>query len=52
VIGVYITNFMGYNLTIIIMRNLIFIRSYGINMDVVCLFMLSAHESYAHNFHV
>jgi len=33
----FITNFMGHNLTIIVMQNLIFIGSYEIDMDVIHL---------------
>ncbi len=39
-IGMYITNFMGHILTIIVMRNLLFICSYGIDMDIIHLFIL------------
>ncbi len=42
-IGVYVTNFMGHNLTIIVVRNLLFIHSYGIDMDVIHLFILFEH---------
>jgi len=35
-----ITNFMGHNLTIIIMWNLFFINPYGINIDVIHLLVL------------
>jgi hypothetical protein len=78
-----ITNFMGHDLAIIIMWNLLFIGLYGIDTDViqllvlfehrcyvhyldtnvicmfilfkhnvVCLFVLLTHKSYAHNFRV
>jgi len=30
-----ITNFIGHDLAVIIMRNLLFIGSYGIDMDVI-----------------
>jgi hypothetical protein len=40
----HITNFMGYNLAIIIMRNLLFIGSYGIDMDVNQLVVLFEHQ--------
>jgi hypothetical protein len=36
----YITNLMGHDLVIIVVRNLFFIGSYGINMDVIHLFVL------------
>jgi hypothetical protein len=39
----YITNLMGHDLTIIVVQNLLFIGSYGINMDVIQLFVLFEH---------
>ncbi len=44
----YITNFMGHNLTIIVMWNLFFIGSYGIDMDVIHLLILFEHQNHAH----
>jgi hypothetical protein len=35
-----ITNFMGHDLAVIVMQNLLFIGSYGINTDVIHLFVL------------
>jgi hypothetical protein len=43
----YITNFMGHNLTILVMRNLLFIGSYGINTNVIHLFVLFKHQCHA-----
>jgi hypothetical protein len=39
---------MGHNFTIIIMRNLFFIGSYGIDMDVIHLFMLFEYQCRVH----
>jgi hypothetical protein len=36
----HITNFMGHDLVIIVVRNLFFIGSYGIDMNVIHLFVL------------
>jgi hypothetical protein len=36
----HIINLMGHHLVIIIMRNLFFIGSYGVNMDVIHLLVL------------
>jgi hypothetical protein len=38
-----ITNFMGHDLTIIVVQNLLFISSYGIDMNVIHLFVLFEH---------
>jgi len=43
-----ITNFMGRNLAIIVMQNLLFISSYGIDMDVIHLFVLFEHRCHVH----
>jgi hypothetical protein len=39
-----ITNFMGHNLAIIVMRNFLFIGSYGIDTNLICLFLLFKHK--------
>jgi hypothetical protein len=39
---------MGHNLAIIVMRNLFFIGSYGIDMDVIHLFVLFEHRCHVH----
>jgi hypothetical protein len=38
-----ITNFMGHDLAIIVMQNLLFIGSYGIDMNVIHLIVLFEH---------
>jgi hypothetical protein len=38
-----ITNIMGHNLAIIVVRNVFFIRSYGINTYVIHLLVLFEH---------
>jgi hypothetical protein len=43
-----ITNLMSHNLAIIIMRNLFFISSYGINTNVIRLLVLFEHWYRAH----
>ncbi len=43
-----ITNFIGYDLAIIGMWNLLFIGSYGIDTNVIHLFVLFEHWSHAH----
>jgi hypothetical protein len=43
-----ITNVLGHDLTIIVLQNLLFIGSYGINMDVIHLFVLSKHWYHVH----
>jgi hypothetical protein len=43
-----ITNFMGHDLTIIIVRNPFFISSYGIDIDVIHLCVLFEHWCCAH----
>ncbi len=42
----HITNFMGHDLAIIIVQNLFFIGLYGINMDVIHLFVLNIDVMY------
>ncbi len=44
---IIITNFMGHNLVIIVMQILFFIGSYGIDMDVIHLFILFEHQCHA-----
>jgi hypothetical protein len=39
---------MGHNLAIIIVRNLLFISSYGINIDVMHLFIMFEHQYHMH----
>jgi len=39
-----ITNFMGHNLAIIVMWNLLFIGSYGIDTNLICLFLFFKHR--------
>jgi len=39
----YITNLIGHDLAIIVVRNLLFIGSYGINTNVIQLLMLFKH---------
>jgi hypothetical protein len=43
-----ITNFMGHDLAIIVMWNFFFMNLYGIDMDVIHLFVLFEHECYVH----
>jgi hypothetical protein len=43
-----IINFMGHDLAIIVMRNLFFISLYGIDMDVIHLFVLFEHQCCVH----
>jgi hypothetical protein len=43
-----ITNFMGHNLAIIVVRNLLFIGSYGTDTDVIHLFILFKHQCHVH----
>jgi hypothetical protein len=38
-----ITNLMGHDLAIIVVRNVFFIGSYGINIDVIHLLVLFEH---------
>jgi hypothetical protein len=40
---IYITNLMGHDLAIIIVRNLLFTGMYGINMRVIHIFVLFDH---------
>jgi hypothetical protein len=40
----YITNFMGRDLVIIVMQNLLFIGLYGIDMNVIHLLVLFEHQ--------
>jgi hypothetical protein len=44
----FIINFMGHNLTIIIVQNLPFIGSYGIDIDVIHLLVLFEHQCRVH----
>jgi hypothetical protein len=39
---------MGHNLVIIVMQNLFFMGSYGIDMNVIHLFILFEHQCHAH----
>jgi hypothetical protein len=39
---------MGHNLAIIVVQNLFFIGSYGIDMDVIHLFVLFEHRRHVH----
>ncbi len=43
-----ITNFMGHNLAIIVMRNLLFIGSYGTDTNVINLLILFEHQCHVH----
>jgi hypothetical protein len=43
-----ITNFMGHDLAIIVMQFFIFISLYGIDMDVIHLFVLFEHQCCVH----
>jgi len=42
--GCYITNFMGHNLTIIVVKNILFKGSYGINTNVIHLLVSFEHR--------
>jgi len=44
----YITNLMGHDLTIIVVRNVFFIGLYGINTNVIHLLVLFEHGYHAH----
>ncbi len=44
----HITNFMGHDLAIIVVQNLLFIGSYGIDMDVIHLLVLFEHQCCVH----
>jgi hypothetical protein len=44
----FITNFMGYDLAIIFMQNLLFIGLYGIDTNFIHLFILFEHQCCAH----
>jgi hypothetical protein len=44
----YITNFMGHDLAIIVMRNYFFISLYGININVINLLVLFEHWCHMH----
>jgi hypothetical protein len=44
----HIINFMAHNLIIIVMQTLLFVGSYGINMNVIHLFVLFEHQYHAH----
>jgi hypothetical protein len=39
---------MGHNLAIIVVQNLLFISSYGINTDVIHLLVLFEHQCHVH----
>ncbi len=43
-----ITNLMDHNLAIIVVRNLLFIGLYGININVIHLLVLFEHRYHAH----
>jgi len=43
-----ITNFMGHDLTIIVVRNLLFISLYGIDTNVIHLFVLFELQCHVH----
>jgi hypothetical protein len=43
-----ITNFMGHDLAIIVVRNLFFISLFGIDMDVIHLLVLFEHRCCVH----
>jgi hypothetical protein len=43
-----IINSMGHNLAIIVVQNLLFISSYGINTDVIHLLVLFEHQCHVH----
>jgi hypothetical protein len=43
-----ITNFMGFNLAIIVVQNLLFIGLYEINVNVIHLLVLFEHRCYVH----
>jgi len=43
-----ITNFMGHDLTIIVVQNLLFIGSYGIDTNVIHLFVLFEYQCHVH----
>jgi len=42
-IYIIIINFMGHDLVIIVVQNLIFLGSYGIDIDVIHLLILFEH---------
>ncbi len=41
-----ITNFMGYDLAVIVTQNFLFIGSYGIDTNVICMIVLFRHKCY------
>jgi len=47
-VHMHITNFMGHNLIIIVVWNLFFISLYGIDMNVIHLFVLIEPQCCAH----
>ncbi len=47
-VHMHITNFMGHNLIIIVVWILFFISLYGIDMNVIHLFVLFEHQCCAH----
>jgi hypothetical protein len=46
--SLYITNFMGHNMAIIVVQNLLFIGSYGIDTNVIYLLVLFKHWCHSH----
>ncbi len=46
--NVFITNFMGHELVIIIMQNFLFIGLYGIDTDVIHLLVLFEHQCHVY----
>jgi hypothetical protein len=46
--GYYVTNFMGYNLAIIVLQNLFFIDLYRIDTNVINLFILFEYWCHVH----
>jgi hypothetical protein len=44
----YITNFLGHEMAMIVVQNLFFISSYGIDTNVIHLFVLFKHWCCAH----
>jgi len=44
----YITKFTGHDLAITIVQNLLYIGSYGIDIDVIHLFVLFEYQCRAH----
>ncbi len=44
----YITNFLGHEMAMIVVRNFFFIGLYGIDTNVIYLFILFEHQCHAH----